>query len=507
MKDSQLHICNEFLMKADRIRDISTDSRKMFGRFVKLTEETLRADGVMLFVNSSKYTVKSGCCKDNSIYSIEINSIADCNIKKNQVIRSENFTIIARIIRQNSEILGFLYVFYLKKPRHMARYEEITDTIVSQLDSAIVQMRRMNALRENDNIIRIIYEIDRVRDKYDDFDIMMKMIIRKIQHYLQSHLAFLTVYDRRKGLFYVQTVNKQINRKIESNIIDFSSLTVSGSRVRRNRINGHYYAGIPLVLENNIIGVLGAVNINNAFSPYQIKVLKAVGSQTDTAIFENMQRKRLKDVLGRSVDPRVMNRMLRNEDTDFLNGEKMDTTVLYADIRGSTMLAEMIEPSELVTFINRYLSAMSEIAFNNKGTVDKFVGDEIMVLFGAPYKQNNKEILALKTALQMQDMYSRILKEFDNAHIRDTALGIGIATGDVIAGEMGYEKRTDYTIIGRIANLGARLCSDAGRGEILIDSSTWDKAGNNFTMQKRGTQTFKGINKPVMIFSVKGESI
>lgn len=500
MKEHELRICNEFLMKADRIRDISSNSSIMFSRMAQLTELTLNADGVILLSGNDCY--KSGCCRDSEPYAKQAAMFTRQNIRKNTVKHSEHFTVIVRIVKQSGKKLGILYVFYRKK-QCIDRYIKIADTVVSQLDSAIIQVRRMEALRENDSIIRIIYEIDKIRDKYADFDVMMKKIIRKIRHYLNAHIAFLTVYDRQKNVFTIGAINRKAGMDIKNHILDFSSVAVSGNTVRRKKINGHYFAGIPLILEDNIIGVLGAINLHAPFSPYQIKVLRAVGSQTDTAIFENMQRKRLKDVLGRSVDPSVMSKMLKNEHTDFLNGEKMDISVLYADIRGSTMMAEQIEPGQLVAFINRYLSAMSDIAFNNRGTVDKFVGDEIMVLFGAPYPQRDKEALALKTALQMQDMYRNILKEFENPYIRNTALGIGVATGEVIAGEMGYEKRTDYTIIGRIANLGARLCSDAGRGEILIDRRTRDGAGKGFNTKKKGAQTFKGINKPVTVYKLR----
>lgn len=114
-------------------------------------------------------------------------------------------------------------------------------------------------------------------------------------------------------------------------------------------------------MNNEIIGVLGVANHRNArgFSYEDRRLLQAIGSQIDTAIFESLERRRLRQVLGRSVDPRIMERLLARRDTEFLKGERTVLTVLYADLRGSTSLAEQLDPELLVGFINHYLAQMT----------------------------------------------------------------------------------------------------------------------------------------------------
>ena len=106
--------------------------------------------------------------------------------------------------------------------------------------------------------------------------------------------------------------------------------------------------------------------------------MSAVGSQMDTAIFEGIEVRQLREVLGRSVDPRVLERELAQHGTDLLKRERIVISVLYADIRGSTELAETTDPELFVGFINDYLGRMADVVFQHEGTVDKFVGDEVM---------------------------------------------------------------------------------------------------------------------------------
>src|SRR5262249_7765169 len=148
-------------------------------------------------------------------------------------------------------------------------------------------------------------------------------------------------------------------------------------------------------------------------------------------------------------------------------------TMLFADIRGFTTLSERKTPKEIVTLLNVYFERAATEIFRNNGALDKFIGDGIMALFGAPKPSEEDPINAVKTAIGLQ----RVVEELNHELAAQGAdyemkIGVGINTGDVIAGYIGSQLRTDYTVIGDAVNLAARLESNAKGGEILIGAET-----------------------------------
>jgi adenylate cyclase len=261
---------------------------------------------------------------------------------------------------------------------------------------------------------------------------------------------------------------------------------------------------IPLILHNEVIGVLGVANHygSRGFDPDDCRLLSAIASQMDTAIFESMERVRLRQVLGRSVDPRVMERLLANPDVGFLKGERSVLSVLYSDIRGSTSLAERTEPESFVGFINHYLSRMTEVILSYEGTLDKFVGDEVMALFGAPFPQPDHALRAVRTGLEMQRAHQEVMETWQAQQVEAAPIGIGIATGEMTVGEMGSAQRSDYTVIGRAANLGARICSVAKAGQVLISRATYDLVRGQIEASPITGLDLKGVGDDVTAYQV-----
>jgi len=185
-----------------------------------------------------------------------------------------------------------------------------------------------------------------------------------------------------------------------------------------------------------------------------------------------------------------------------LKGERQELTVLYSDIRGSTRLAECTEPELLVGFINDYLGKMSSLILKYEGTLDKFVGDEVMALFGAPFPQADHALRAVRVALEMQIGHQDVVERWQERGVDAAPIGIGIATGELIVGEMGSSQRTDYTVIGRAANLGARICSAAQPGQVLISQATYEQViGRVDAKPIRGLE-FKGVSGEVIVYEV-----
>jgi adenylate cyclase len=261
---------------------------------------------------------------------------------------------------------------------------------------------------------------------------------------------------------------------------------------------------IPLILNDEIIGVLGVVNRYGprGFRSDDRRLLSAIGSQMDTAIFESLERRRLRQVLGRSVDPRVMERLLANPDVEFLKGERSVLSVLYADIRGSTSLAERTNPGLLVEFINDYLGRMTEIILSHEGTLDKFVGDEVMALFGAPFPQPDHALRAVRVGLRMQEAHQETIDAWRARDLEPAPIGVGIATGELTVGEMGCPQRTDYTVIGRAANLGSRICGVAKAGQVLISHATYNLIKDQVEATPVRDLYLKGVDHAVTAYHV-----
>jgi adenylate cyclase len=262
---------------------------------------------------------------------------------------------------------------------------------------------------------------------------------------------------------------------------------------------------IPLILHDQIIGVLGVVNgySPQGFTADDRRLLSAIGSQMDTAIFENLEQHRLRQVLGRSVDHNVMEKLLANPNVDFLKGERSVLTVLYADIRGSTSLAEKTDPELFVDFINHYLGQMTDVILSFEGTLDKFVGDEVMALFGAPFPQDDHALRAVRVGLAMQKAHQTVMNTWQKRGLPLAPIGVGISTGELIAGEMGCPQRADYTVLGRAANLGARICSEAQGGQVLISQATYDLVKDAVEAKPITGLQFKGVEGIVTVYQVK----
>jgi class 3 adenylate cyclase len=383
-------------------------------------------------------------------------------------------------------------------------------TAESQIDSAVMRGYAYLELEQRVKELETIYRLDHIRDQHLPFEEMLNIVLQELCAVIEAEIGFVMLHDRAgqrlelrattdDDLFRVSSYYKAVDQLANE------SLQRAELICRDDLNNGlHSMMCIPLILNEQIIGVLGVANRYGAhgFSADDRRLLNAIGSQMDTAIFESLEQNRLRRVLGRSVDPNIMEKLLANPNVDFLKGERSVLTVLYADIRGSTNLAERITPEQLVGFINHYLGQMTEVILSYEGTLDKFVGDEVMALFGAPYPQEDHALRAVRVGLAMQVAHQTVMDIWQARDIETAPIGIGIATGEMIVGEMGCPQRTDYTVIGRAANLGARICSVAKGGQVLISQATYDLVKESVEATPITGLHLKGLNRNVTAYEV-----
>jgi len=380
----------------------------------------------------------------------------------------------------------------------------------SQIDSAVMQGYAYYDLQQRNKELETIYRIDRIRDQHFRFDEMLTRVLQELRAVIQAEMGFVMLYNRigRRLELRAATDDDLFQVSPHYEIVD----RTANEALDQAGVVCHNDLGdvlrsvlcIPLILNDEIIGVLGVANRYGprGFRSEDRRLLSAIGSQMDTAIFESLERRRLRQVLGRSVDPRVMERLLANPDVDFLEGERAVLSVLYADIRGSTTLAERTDPELLVGFINDYLSRMTEIIMSHEGTLDKFVGDEVMALFSAPFPQPDHALRAARVGLEMQTAHQAVLETWQTRGLGPAPIGVGIATGELTVGEMGCPQRTDYSVIGRAANLGSRICKAAAAGQVLISQATYDLIKDQVQATPITGLQLKGVDHDVTAYHV-----
>ena len=386
---------------------------------------------------------------------------------------------------------------------------ELMHIAESQIDSAIIQSYVHHDLTQRNKELETIYHFDHIRDRYLPFDEMLDVVLQELCRVVDAEMGFVMLYDQKGKQLEMRAVTHD---DLLQKVAYYETMTqVANTAIRRAQLVSEQYEtpqctimAIPLILRNEIIGVFGAINRDpqHRFTGDHRRLLKAIVSQMDTAIFESLEQRRLRRVLGRSVDPRVLDRLLAQPNVDILKGERATLTVLYGDLRGSTQLAQQLKPEMLVEFVNDYLSRMAQVLYAYEGTLDKFIGDEVMALFGAPLPQPDHALRAVRVGLAMQSAHERLMADWTARGVVPAALGIGIATGEVIVGEFGCEQRTDYTIIGHTANLGARICGVAKAGEVLVSQETYDLIKDAVEATPVSGVLLKGIDAALTVYSV-----
>ena len=266
----------------------------------------------------------------------------------------------------------------------------------------------------------------------------------------------------------------------------------------------------PLITESSVHGVIYADRLDPfaAFTEEHLELITAVAAQAAVIVETVRAHDRLareevaRANYGRFLPEYVVKELLENPDSFRLGGVNQTITVLFADIRGFTSLSERENPERVVRLLNRYFTAMTEIIFEHGGTLDKYIGDGLMALFGAPTATPNDAINAAKAAVAMQRKINTLNGELVAEGLTPVTVGIGLHTGEALVGYIGSERRSEYTAIGDTVNLAARLEANARGGQILLSEATARSIGSAFPLVPREPLTVKNRTQPVSLFEL-----
>jgi adenylate cyclase len=263
---------------------------------------------------------------------------------------------------------------------------------------------------------------------------------------------------------------------------------------------------VPLKTSNQTLGVITvSTKGKHTYTSGDLKLLTSLGleaavSLQNTFLQENkIKEEMIKNNLGRFVSPQVLDTILNAKGELSLSSEKRKVSLLFSDIRNFTGFCEILSPEEIVSYLNEYFTEMVNVIFSHQGTIDKFVGDAIFALFGAPGPIDNSEKKSVESAIEMQIA----LRNMKNIWVRKNfTMGIGINVGDVVVGNIGSMKHMDYTAIGDEVNVAARLQSIAKSYQILVSKSIYEATKSDFHYRDLGHVQVKGKKNEIEIFEV-----
>jgi adenylate cyclase len=273
----------------------------------------------------------------------------------------------------------------------------------------------------------------------------------------------------------------------------------------------------PLWLKEQVIGIIHVDSpmLTNCFTVNDLDLLTALANYAAVAVERArlnqkiVAEERKRERLGRFLSPQVTSRILAASDTQGAElgaPEVREVSVLFADIVGFTGMSEKMSPNAVALLLNDYLSRMTEVIFRYEGTLDKYIGDAIMAVFGAPLDMPDHAERAIRTALEMQERlaeWNSERKEGPSLRIR-----IGINSGKAVAGEIGSINKKEYTVLGDTVNTASRLESGVAKpGKVVIGENTYKLAEGLFECRSLGTIALKGKEREVLVYEVSGTSV
>jgi adenylate cyclase len=269
---------------------------------------------------------------------------------------------------------------------------------------------------------------------------------------------------------------------------------------------------VPLIHHDELLGImhLDSMIATNAFTEKDLQIFGGIGSQAAVAIHNSQlarkieQEAKTRAQFQRLLSPNLVDQVVQGKLQLEKGGALSEVTLLFSDIRGFTSMSESRAPQEIVRMLNEYFELMVDVIFKYQGTLDKFVGDEIIALFGAPVAMENAEVKAVACALDMM----QVLSEFNRVRLdegqNEIKIGIGINTGMVVTGAIGSSRALQYTAIGDAMNTTARLCSVAQPGQIILSEATFKKVQGEIAAVPLPDVRLKGKADELRIYNAVG---
>ncbi|MCA9539286.1 MAG: FHA domain-containing protein [Myxococcales bacterium] len=381
-------------------------------------------------------------------------------------------------------------------------------------------------LRADYEKLRIAFELNQAIGTELDIDLLLDRILEKAFEFTNADRGVILLMNRtgepepralknRRG----KEEKVELSQTILNEVIEHHNAVLSSDATMDSRFGGSHsiiMQGIrstmcvPLMTGDELLGMihLDTRIATGVFTEKDLRVLTVFANQAALKIANARLAKQAEDEaiarhnLSRLLSPNLVEQVVKGSIAMEKGGELREATVLFSDIRGFTAMSGRLDPHSIVSMLNEYFEIMVDIVFRYDGTLDKFVGDELMAVWGAPLGQVDHTERALRAALDMM----KALEDFNRFRVANgedaIKVGCGINSGRLVAGYMGSTRTMSYTVIGDTVNTASRLCSHAGPGEVLITDPIRNALGPRLTLETRPMAELKGIAQPLPIYRV-----
>ncbi len=392
------------------------------------------------------------------------------------------------------------------------------------------QIFEVEQLRRDYEKLRIGHELGRAIVGILDLDELLPRILDKSFELLPADRGVILLYDQDGQLVPRYVKHKAdkgaddqivLSKSILSEVEQHKKAVLSSDATMDSRFSGAHsiiMQGIrstmcvPLLHGDELLGIMHMDSqiATNAFTEKDLQIFTGIAAQAAVAIQNARLAKKIETEtktraqFQRLLSPNLVEQLVAGKLHLEKGGELREVTILISDIRGFTSMSERKEPAEIVQMLNEYFEVMVDVLFRAQGTLDKYVGDEIMALFGAPVDMPDAPVHAVRCALEMQ----KALREFNRTRLAENQdpikIGIGINTGRVVTGAIGSSRTLQYTAIGDAVNTASRLCSVAKAGEIILSENTMRRVASSVDALSLPAVKVKGKEQELKIYNVVG---
>lgn len=396
------------------------------------------------------------------------------------------------------------------------------------------ELRDVASLRRDYEKLRVSHELNQSIGLEMDLEVLLQKVLDKAFEIFPADRGVILLQQGSEG--QVETLqpmiiksksgdadldNVKISRTILKEILEEKQAVLSSDAMMDSRFSKSHSIvleqirstmSVPLLHDKTVLGVihLDSKIARGAFTEKDLQILSGFARQAAMMIEHQRLLKRMREEilarehLNRLLSPQLVEEVMSGRLQLQRGGEMRAATVLFADIRGFTTMSEQMTPQEVVALLNEYFELMVDVIFKHNGMLDKFVGDEIMAVWGAPLNRKDDTLRAVLGAIEMQAVVRELNEERAAQGLKTIQIGVGLNSGEVVAGYMGSTKSMNYTVMGDTVNTAARFCSAAGPSEILIGERTWAQVKHRVRAELLPPTKLKGKLEHVDIYRVLG---
>jgi adenylate cyclase len=383
----------------------------------------------------------------------------------------------------------------------------------------------INVLRRDYEKLRLAHELGRSIGLEVNLDLLLEQIITKAFELIPCDRGVILIME--DGVPQPRVAKTRDGRKdqivlsraILSEVVGQKTAVLSSDATMDSRFSGSHsiiLSGmrstmtVPLVHHDELLGImhLDSMVATNAFAEKDLQLFTGIASQAAVSIHNSMLAAKIEHEaktraqFQRLLSPNLVEQVVAGKLQLEKGGALSEVTLLFSDIRGFTPMSESREPQEIVRMLNEYFELMVDVIFKHQGTLDKFVGDEIIALFGAPVPLPEAELKAVECALDMQ----KVLAEFNRSRVaqglEEIKIGVGINTGHVVTGAIGSSRALQYTAIGDAMNVASRLCSTAKADQIIVSQTTFERVQDHVSAVALPPLRLKGKSEEQRLYNI-----